>query len=177
MGVMIGPSRRMEISNADETRANHEARLLQSRPYTRLSPRRSPCSLLSTVTNIAHAADAGDSHADYASLQRAVLDGEDIRVVLDLSACRHNDPASRDQPRLAVSLRWLHDCGQQHARVRYDLLHRAARQNARLTNSLRSEFIRQARLTLGRDFSMRRRLPVRSNPLFNCSFSGGVTYH
>jgi hypothetical protein len=36
-------------------------------------------------------AAAGEAHLDFAALERAVLDGKDLRMVIDLSACRVHD--------------------------------------------------------------------------------------
>jgi hypothetical protein len=53
-----------------------------------------------TATNIARTANGGDSSSDYTALRRAALDGEDIRMVLDLSACT---AGQSDKPGPAVS--------------------------------------------------------------------------
>ena len=57
------------------------------------------------ATNIARAANASNSDPDYAAIRRAGLDGKDIRMVLDLSACT-TQQSGRPGPNVSGSLRF-----------------------------------------------------------------------
>jgi hypothetical protein len=51
--------------------------------------------LLMAIATTASGAEAGDASEDYLQLEQAVLDGRDIRMTLDLSAClRHGTELS-----------------------------------------------------------------------------------
>jgi hypothetical protein len=54
---------------------------------------------------VANAADKSDENADYAALRTAVLDGKDIRMVLDLATCTAQQ-TGKPGPAVSGSLRF-----------------------------------------------------------------------
>jgi hypothetical protein len=131
----------------------------------------------SAATYITRAANGSDSRTDYAAFRRAVLDGKDIRMVLDLSACTARQ-SDKPGPAVSGSLRFDAYMIQGGQTIAFATRHFTLRPDATpVYEFLAFQVHPTGEVDARTRFLNAATFAIMQESAFNCNIGQGVTFH
>jgi hypothetical protein len=122
-------------------------------------------------------ASANDPDPDYAALQRAVLDGKEIRMVLDLSACQVQG-SDKSGPPIKASLRFDGYMVQSDGTIAFSTTHFTVRPDKTPVDEFQSFRVRSSgKIDMHAIFLNPVTFAVLQEAAFDCNIGNSATFH